>query len=359
VKIRSVYFHDFRAFRGEVTISFCDELSGTSRPITVLAGNNGSGKTTVLEAIEALLTFATAPDQPSAFVKEAQATGLIVLELSFGPHELDPTGILQQDLVYHIEVGRKALRPPDFRERWPNLLTEFVTVGVRGKYAKRGVGEGLQRAVELMQQGSQALAGGLVYFPSTRRLLPVAGGPIEPPPQRRHWIERVEDPPGWSGSLEQLWVWANYLDLEQGVRRDRIRSYVESIEHLLGRDRQIHIQRGRAYVTQRDRGLPPVRLDALPSGEKQILMLLGELARRGRTSPVCLIDEPETSLHPALQHALVHYLRGYSREADAQFILATHSLEIVSAVPGGVVFLDSLAREATRDSSVGQQVRAA
>jgi predicted ATPase len=57
-----------------------------------------------------------------------------------------------------------------------------------------------------------------------------------------------------------------------------------------------------------------------------------------------LIDEPEISLHPTLQHALVHHLRAYAREAAGQVILATHSLEIVEALPGATLFLDHLER---------------
>jgi predicted ATP-dependent endonuclease of OLD family len=81
-------------------------------------------------------------------------------------------------------------------------------------------------------------------------------------------------------------------------------------------------------------------LDQLPSGEKQIILLAGEIARRARPGMVCLIDEPELSLHPNLQHVLVGFLRSMAREFDMQFILATHSLEIIEALPATVRFLD-------------------
>ena len=77
---------------------------------------------------------------------------------------------------------------------------------------------------------------------------------------------------------------------------------------------------------------PQVRLDQLPSGEQQCLLLFGELARRRRPGAVIAIDEPEISLHPTLQRLVAHRLREFAREWDAQVILATHSLKVLRAV---------------------------
>ena len=73
-----------------------------------------------------------------------------------------------------------------------------------------------------------------------------------------------------------------------------------------------------------------------------IVLIVGDLERRSRMGLVCLIDEPELSLHPTLQHALVHHLRAFARETGGQCILATHSLDIARALPGATLFLDRL-----------------
>src|SRR3954462_14108418 len=88
MKIRSLYLHNFRSFREPTTINFCDELTGEPRPITAIAGTNGSGKTTILEAIEALLDFASDRSGPEDLVKEVRETGLLCLEVSFDAGEL-------------------------------------------------------------------------------------------------------------------------------------------------------------------------------------------------------------------------------------------------------------------------------
>ncbi|RMF33160.1 MAG: ATP-binding protein [Chloroflexi bacterium] len=87
-----------------------------------------------------------------------------------------------------------------------------------------------------------------------------------------------------------------------------------------------------------------VRLDQLPSGEQQCLLLFGELARRRREGAIIAIDEPEISLHPTLQRRVVHQLGRFAREWDSQIILATHSLEVLRAVHASArIILDQLA----------------
>ena len=79
---------------------------------------------------------------------------------------------------------------------------------------------------------------------------------------------------------------------------------------------------------------PLVRLDQLPSGEQQVLLLFGELARRRRPGAVIMIDEIENSLHPTLQRLVLGNLERLAREWDAQVIVTTHSAEVINWVRG-------------------------
>jgi len=180
------------------------------------------------------------------------------------------------------------------------------------------------------------MQGGLLYFPSDRQLGPSVRGPVEPPPDKPEWLFRYSTPKGWKGSLEQLWVWQNYLDLEEGRgERAHLKSFVETVENILGPDRRITVREGRVRVPvgwiNGNGERPQVSLDQLPSGERHVLLLFGELARRRRPGAIILIDEPELSLHPTLQRLVVHRLREFAREWDSQVILATHSMEILRA----------------------------
>ena len=346
MRIREILFNDFRSFRGERRISFVDPQTDTVRPVTVLAGSNGSGKTSVLDAIEALLAFVLEPDRPGDLVQEAWETGLICVTVELSSADVYQ-GLEQQLLfdngqsrIMHIAVGQRNLARSAEKE-WPNLFCHLVQRGKSGRpYVRKAALAGkLRKAVSLMHQGKAELHGGLLYFPHDRQLGVTYGGPIEPPPEERPWKFRFSPTDRWQGSLEQLWVWQNYLDLEKGTReRNYLQPFVTAVETILGPDRPITIREGRAWVPTlwRDDGRPAqVRLDQLPSGEQQCLLLFGELTRRQRPRVVIAVDEIENSLHPTLQRLVMSNLRTITREWDAQAIVATHSLEVIKSVRGG------------------------
>jgi energy-coupling factor transporter ATP-binding protein EcfA2 len=341
MRIRELLFRNFRSFRGERRISFVDPLTDAVRPVSVIAGTNGTGKTTIFQAIEALLAYVLEPENPRDLVREAWETGLVCLSLELSPEDLprsDTQPTLLADLqVLHIVVGQRGLARFPERE-WPNLFCRLVQREVSGRpfVRKSPLADRLRRSVSLMHQGKADLRGGLLYFPHDRRLGATRGGAIEPPPEERQWLFRFSASDRWQGSLEQLWVWQNYLDLEQGtLQRDNLKPFVETVHAVLGDGRPIAVRDGRVWVpaTWSGDGEPAqVRLDQLPSGEQQVLLLFGELARRRRRGAVIAIDEAENSLHPTLQRLVVHHLRRLAREWDTQLVLATHSLEVLRAV---------------------------
>lgn len=342
MRVREILLHDFRSFRGRRRISFINPLTDAVRPVTVIAGTNGTGKTTILDAIEAMLAFVLEPENPRDLVTEAWETGLICLTVEFTPKDLNLTeknGLFGDEsaLVLHIAVGRQEMDSKFPTRDWPNFFGRFGDSGMsKASYGKadRTINE-LRKAVLSTRQEKTDLHGGLLYFPHDRRLGAHRGGPIEPRPTERQWVFRYSPTEKWQGSLEQLWVWQNYLDLEQDTQeRDNLKPFVATLEEILGKGRTITIQEGRALVPVFWNGEDAVKVrpDQLPSGEQQCLLLFGEIARRRRRGAVIVVDEPEISLHPTMQRLVVHQLRKFAREWDAQIILATHSLEVLRAV---------------------------
>ena len=347
MRIREITLKDYRCFRGERRISFVDPATDTVRPVTVLAGSNGSGKTTILDAVEALLTLLVDQHNLPDLVNEVLWWGgSIRLAVEFSPHDL-PESIRADNSfdkgnqVVTISVNRAPVtanletdHDSSFR-----FTREFEGRGLVTIQSHPQRVQVLLQAVSQMLQGETELRSGFLYFPHDRRLGWMRGGAIEPPPEERSWLFRFSPSSGWQGSLEQLWVWQNYLDLEQNARdRQNLIPFVETVETVLGNDRRIRVYQGRVLVpVSWGQGIerPDARLDQLASGEQQVLLLFGELARRRRQGAVIMIDEIENSLHPTLQRLVMWNLRRIAREWDAQVIVATHSLEVINTVRGG------------------------
>ena len=341
MRIREITFKDFRSFRGERRISFVDPVTDTVRPVTVLAGSNGCGKTTVLDTIEAMLALGPGTTQrDTGIIKEVKQTGLVRLVWELSPDDLllpppskDVSDTLRKEKSETVtfSIGRKDLDP------------DYYAGGTLGKsvqlLVKLPVLSTLSDSIHLMKSGEASWHGGILYFPHNRRLTVTSGGPIESPKETQEWQFRFTPRDKWQGSLEHLWVWQNYLDLEQSAQdRQHLEPFVKSVETVLGRDRRITISKGRVRVPvawEQDGERPQVGLDQLPSGEQQMLLLFGELARRRRQGAVIMIDEVENSLHPTLQRLVMSNLHRLAREWDAQVIVATHSLEVIHSVRGG------------------------
>lgn len=77
-----------------------------------------------------------------------------------------------------------------------------------------------------------------------------------------------------------------------------------------------------------DNGIP-LKLSELSSGEQHELVLIYELLFIVNDRAVILIDEPELSLHVGLQRRFVDDLRKIQELRNLQFVIATHSPQII------------------------------
>ncbi len=79
----------------------------------------------------------------------------------------------------------------------------------------------------------------------------------------------------------------------------------------------------------------------LSSGERQLLLLLANVLLGTSTGGVFIIDEPEISLNVKWQRKLMGALLEIAYDSDIQFIIATHSIEILSNHDDCVVELNA------------------
>lgn len=74
----------------------------------------------------------------------------------------------------------------------------------------------------------------------------------------------------------------------------------------------------------------PLKLDSLSSGERQLVFLLCSAAISRDRRSLILIDEPELSLNYKWQRMIAGSLANISSGGETQYILASHSIEIIT-----------------------------
>jgi hypothetical protein len=79
-------------------------------------------------------------------------------------------------------------------------------------------------------------------------------------------------------------------------------------------------------------------IDALSSGEREVLNIVFDFLLRGPTDCIVIFDEPELHLHPELSFKLLQTLK--QSGSNNQFIFCTHSPDIITAaLDNSVVFI--------------------
>lgn len=74
----------------------------------------------------------------------------------------------------------------------------------------------------------------------------------------------------------------------------------------------------------------PIKISMLSSGERQLLLLICNVITATEKATIFIIDEPEISLNVQWQRKLADTLLLFSKGKNVQFILATHSIELLT-----------------------------
>jgi predicted ATPase len=113
-------------------------------------------------------------------------------------------------------------------------------------------------------------------------------------------------------------------------------TFIELFNKLLQRKRLIINERSELVIqTQSEKELDLLQLS---SGEKQLLIILGEALLQHNQHHIYIADEPELSLHVEWQEKLVDSLK--SLNPNSQIIFATHSPDIVSHFSDSVLNIE-------------------
>ena len=109
---------------------------------------------------------------------------------------------------------------------------------------------------------------------------------------------------------------------------DIISTYVETVNHFFsGKILDLNVQSG---IIVKSKWSKSINQNLLSSGERQLLLLLSNTILALGRATILIIDEPELSLNVTWQRQLVAALLRCSFGGGVQYILASHSLELIT-----------------------------
>lgn len=295
----------------DVRVEFFDE-QGKTLPVCVLAGANGSGKTTMLEVIEWLMRFIWEIPLPSKFssLGYAQVDWLVdgvAFSIAFGDKPDDVALPHEHIFTFWAEESKKnAIR--HHSGGIPSSLQTF---------------QGENKEVELPGFTAPSANGdrvpSLLFFPHARSLEAVVGEHLNKEALPYRMVHRFDVVRSFPGSLNSYLIWLEYAEPEQ------FKAAQEFLNDLDFEGKTFHVQRKTLDIMVRTRDGHEHKLHELSSGEQNLLIILMELRRRLLPHSIVLIDEIENSLHPAFQHKLARSLLKMQQMIPFQLIVTTHS----------------------------------
>jgi predicted ATP-binding protein involved in virulence len=326
MRIRSLTMQNFRGFE--------DATLDLDRPLTVLFGVNGSGKSSVLTAC----AFAC-----SEVVLEVVRFEKRLESGRIWHHIADDTDIRRGadklKLNATLSNGDAVQKVITHYPRRPSPGVDISLVRLHGAAPSLSVYYEADRAVASTQdafsprQNSDGTPG---EYPSSAAYDALAAGRLKFR-SLFQWFKERED------IENELKVAQQNLSLEDPQLAAVRRAVADMLPGFSG----LRIQRDPLHMVIR-KGETTLAIDQLSDGEKLLLALTADLARRlAMTYPklddplqgeaVVLIDEIELHLHPSWQRRALGALR--STFPNCQFIVTTHSPQVLSEVPNDAVVL--------------------
>lgn len=312
--------------------------------LTVLAGVNGAGKSTVLDALAVTLSWATArvlsPSGSGRRIGEFD----IHNEANFASISLAcrPDGRGQEAIFWRLAQTRKGRNIGIGADDPLKALTSLTKLR-----------DWASQQRELLSDPSGKVSLPLfVYYPVNRAVLDI---PLRI--RKSHSFDVIEayDNALIAGAnFRSFFEWyRNREDLEnEGLRETRkfkedpqLKAVRKAVSIFLPEFSSISVKRNplRMEVRKKKQRL---RIDQLSDGEKCLFAMVGDLSRRlAIANPtmknplhgqgIVLIDEIDLHLHPSWQRSIVSNLR--KTFPNCQFVISTHSPQVLGEVKASSV----------------------
>ncbi|WP_309894325.1 AAA family ATPase [Archangium sp.] len=348
MKVRRLDMTSFRGFR-ELTLEFTE-------PVTVLVGVNGAGKTSILDCLAVLLA------QLPSEILSLKKLGRRLYESDVHTGAPHTQNTVEVDMDGRVVTWSLALVRRGSPRQVTNQLTEL---------------KGLVESTRWWDSDRLPLA---IYYP-VNRAVAVAGSSRANPRQHRFFdfepldafVEALEEG-GRDFRLFFEWFRAREdlenerrLQMDSAYRDPQLEAVRTAITRLVPGFSKLRVQRAPLRMLLQ-KGDTTLEVDQLSDGEKSLLAMAGDIGRRlAIANPklpdplsaeaVVLIDEIELHLHPGWQRMVVEQLQ--KTFPNCQFILTTHSPQVLSQVPArSVILLDQFQRAELPAGTLGRDSNA-
>jgi AAA15 family ATPase/GTPase len=345
MKIQSVKLNNFKKFGKSPEFSFTNSETGLAQDIIILIGMNGSGKTSLLQAIAATIGVATNrlhnlydlewPGFNYELIGDSwKHEPEVSIKVQFSKSELETIQDLHKKLQ---ELGRNYPITPA-EEYTVNLQWRNERVQA-DKDAKFFQFKGRDYAKQLIRsEGFEIFkkVGTILWYNEQRTSTSLT------PEDKDSQLEITED-----SLRDRFSKWRQFhLDVEAGkieLRRGQKDLYAE-IEEAYKRVFPCHEFSGPVPRNNVDDILKEpwfylyddknqYEISEMSGGERAIFPMLIDFANWNIHNSIILIDEIELHLHPPMQQALLRALPKLGN--NNQFIITTHSDYIEQLVPDG------------------------
>jgi hypothetical protein len=306
---------------------------GQTPDLMLLGGINGSGKTTLLKFITECFSHI----RMDLFNHPIPVSQLL----------LSATEALLDFEIESYEIAKLTVRfligNQEFLDKYKTENCWWIRHGDDPESYCDAEGHWIFEIARTIQhEFSKSTLPSVVFLPSEHRTLNVPGeyykaaGKLE---QRQEFIHRWQPPGNWKDSLEALLYSLRWEDLnakEEGrfTETNHFSAYADAFRRFTGEGKFLKFEEGKLVVKIAGSNVSH-ELSELSSGEKQVLLLTGELLRYWRPGSLILIDEPELHLHTRWQTQLFVALQYWQKERGGQIIMATQSAHFVELSGSG------------------------
>jgi energy-coupling factor transporter ATP-binding protein EcfA2 len=354
MKLHHVMIRNFKRIAGPLEIDFAAFHPTDMRQLTCLTGDNGSGKTTVLQAIALLLSMAT---RRTRFSKDFNWHG-------YEPERISSQGPTRIELRVSLDADEIELTQRLFREWYDSQTVEWIQ-------SRHIVQPSTHSDITLIFEEGKLTSDrgfeGLLQFLGRHYIKAIARNQ----PDKRSWFSRIGDvfwfdqyrnlgsivndrldgeydsprkPVGWQTGVSLLrehlvGMWGYHTSPNRVPERDYIASLEARFAELfpgtmfrgLELRENVETTNPHDFFFLLERNGLIYDLAEMSSGEQAVFPLVYEFVRLSIAKSIVLIDELELHLHPPEQQGLLASLSRIG--PDCQYLITTHSKYLTSIIP--------------------------